>query len=55
MYLESFAAFSERYGTTSPATAVLLGLWRLLADAMLLVGYRVMLRRAPRRHQSEKT
>lgn len=55
VYLEFFADFSERYGTTSLATAVLLGLWLLLANAVLLVGYRVMLRRAPRRQQSEET
>ena len=49
VYLEVFADFRERYGRTSLATAVLLGLWLLLTHAMLLAGYRVMLRRALRR------
>ena len=46
LYLELFADFQQRYGRTSLATAVLLGLWLLLVHAMLLLGYRVMLRRA---------
>lgn len=49
LYLELFADFGQRYGPTSLATAVLLGLWLLLTHAMLLVGYRLMLRRARRR------
>jgi uncharacterized BrkB/YihY/UPF0761 family membrane protein len=48
IYLE-FADFTERYGPTALATAVLLGLWLLLANAALLAGYRVMSRRARRR------
>lgn len=47
-YLE-FADFTERYGPTALATAVLLGLWLLLGNAALLAGYRVMSRRAYRR------
>jgi uncharacterized BrkB/YihY/UPF0761 family membrane protein len=49
-----FADFTQRYGTTSLATAVLLGLWLLLANAVLLVGYRVMARRALRRHDERE-
>ncbi|WP_299959715.1 YihY/virulence factor BrkB family protein [uncultured Modestobacter sp.] len=49
VYLRFFADFSDRYGTSSLATAVLLGLWLLLGNAVLLVGYRLMLRRAIRR------
>ncbi len=48
IYLE-FADFTQRYGPTVLATAVLLGLWLLLANAALLAGYRVMSRRAGRR------
>ncbi|WP_346619374.1 YhjD/YihY/BrkB family envelope integrity protein [Blastococcus montanus] len=48
VYLE-FADFTERYGATALATAVLLGLWLLLGNAALLTGYRVMSRRAYRR------
>ena len=44
-----FADFTQRYGATGLATAVLLGLWLLLANASLLVGYRLMLKRAARR------
>jgi uncharacterized BrkB/YihY/UPF0761 family membrane protein len=47
-YLQ-FADFTQRYGATGLATAVLLGLWLLLANAALLVGYRLMLKRAARR------
>lgn len=50
LYLEVGADFDQRYGATSLATAVLLGVWLLLTHAMLLVGYRTMLRRAQRRH-----
>ncbi|TKJ22394.1 YhjD/YihY/BrkB family envelope integrity protein [Blastococcus sp. CCUG 61487] len=50
VYLE-FADFTQRYGATALATAVLLGLWLLLANAALIIGYRVMLRRAG--HRSE--
>ncbi|MQA32604.1 YihY/virulence factor BrkB family protein [Modestobacter roseus] len=52
VYLRFFADFSDRYGTSSLATAVLLGLWLLLGNAVLLVGYRLMLRRAIRRHEA---
>jgi len=48
VYLQ-FADFTQRYGATGLATAVLLGLWLLLANAALLVGYRLMLKRAARR------
>ena len=48
VYLQ-FADFTERYGPTTLATAVLLGLWLLLGNAALLAGYRVMSRRARRR------
>jgi uncharacterized BrkB/YihY/UPF0761 family membrane protein len=48
IYLE-FAAVTERYGTTALATAVLLGLWLLLGNAALLVGYRLVQRREQRR------
>ncbi len=47
VYLE-FADFTQRYGPTALATAVLLGLWLLLANAALLAGYRLMSRRAGR-------
>jgi uncharacterized BrkB/YihY/UPF0761 family membrane protein len=47
-YLE-YADFTARYGATALATAVLLGLWLLLANASLLVGYRLALGRARRR------
>ena len=50
-YLE-FADFTERYGPTALATAVLLGLWLLLGNAALLAGYRVMSRRAYRRSRA---
>jgi uncharacterized BrkB/YihY/UPF0761 family membrane protein len=48
LYLE-FADFTQRYGATALATAVLLGLWLLLGNAALLTGYRVMSKRALRR------
>ncbi|SDF08538.1 Virulence factor BrkB [Blastococcus aurantiacus] len=48
VYLE-VADFSRRYGPTALATAVLLGLWLLLANASVLAGYRLMSRRADRR------
>ncbi len=48
LYLQ-VADVTSRYGPTGLATAVLLGLWLLLANASLLVGYRLMLRRAARR------
>jgi uncharacterized BrkB/YihY/UPF0761 family membrane protein len=48
VYLE-FADFTERYGPTALATAVLLGLWLLLGNAALVIGYRLTLRRARRR------
>ncbi|MGY2082198.1 YihY/virulence factor BrkB family protein [Blastococcus sp. SYSU DS0539] len=51
VYLE-FADFTDRYGPTALATAVLLGLWLLLGNAALLAGYRVMSRRARRRQRS---
>ncbi|OMQ14626.1 hypothetical protein A7K94_0215270 [Modestobacter sp. VKM Ac-2676] len=54
VYLEFFADFSDRYGTSSLATAVLLGLWLLLGNAVLLVGYRLMLRRAIRRQERHR-
>ena len=44
LYL-NVADFTQRYGPTALATAVLLGLWLLLANAALIVGYRIMLRR----------
>jgi uncharacterized BrkB/YihY/UPF0761 family membrane protein len=43
-YLQ-YADSTERYGTTGLATAVLLGLWLLLGNAALLVGYRLVLKR----------
>jgi YihY family inner membrane protein len=46
VYLEFFADFEERYGTSGLATIVLLGVWLMLANAVLLVGYKLMLRRA---------
>ncbi|MGY1841037.1 MULTISPECIES: YihY/virulence factor BrkB family protein [unclassified Modestobacter] len=54
VYLQFFADFSDRYGTSSLATAVLLGLWLLLGNAVLLVGYRLMLRRAIRRQERRR-
>lgn len=48
VYLQ-FADFTQRYGATGLATVVLLGLWLLLGNAALLIGYRLMLRRAARR------
>jgi uncharacterized BrkB/YihY/UPF0761 family membrane protein len=48
VYLQ-FADFTQRYGATGLATAVLLGLWLLFANAALLVGYRLTLKRAARR------
>ncbi len=48
VYLQ-FADFTQRYGATGLATVVLLGLWLLLGNAALLVGYRLMLKRAARR------
>lgn len=48
-YLELFADFESRYGASQLAVAVLLGLWLLLSNAVLLVGYRFMLRRCDRR------
>ncbi|SFE56910.1 YihY/virulence factor BrkB family protein [Blastococcus tunisiensis] len=53
VYLE-FADFTERYGPTALATAVLLGLWLLLGNAALLAGYRLMSRRARRRVRSAR-
>jgi len=44
-----YADFTQRYGATGLATAVLLGLWLLLGNASLLIGYRLMLKRAARR------
>lgn len=52
VYLEVFANFTERYGASFLATAVLLGLWLLLSNAVLLVGYRILLRRAVDRGES---
>ncbi|UOY01696.1 YihY/virulence factor BrkB family protein [Blastococcus sp. PRF04-17] len=52
-YLQ-FSDFTERYGTTWVATAVLLGLWLLLGNASLVVGYRVMLRRAAHRPSHDR-
>jgi uncharacterized BrkB/YihY/UPF0761 family membrane protein len=48
LYLE-FADFTQRYGPTALATAVLLALWLLLGNAALITGYRVMSRRARER------
>jgi uncharacterized BrkB/YihY/UPF0761 family membrane protein len=45
VYLE-VADLTARYGATALATAVLLGLWLLLGNAALLVGYRLVQRRA---------
>jgi uncharacterized BrkB/YihY/UPF0761 family membrane protein len=45
VYLE-FTDLTARYGATALATAVLLGLWLLLGNAALLVGYRLVQRRA---------
>lgn len=50
LYLYAFADFQQRYGAGWLATAVLLGLWLLVVNAMLLVGYRIMVRRAQRRN-----
>lgn len=44
-----FTDLTARYGATTLATAVLLGLWLLLGNAALLAGYRLMSRRARRR------
>lgn len=49
VYLTFFADFTQRYGASSLATLVLLGFWLLIGNAVLLVGYRLMLRRALRR------
>ncbi|GAA0220564.1 hypothetical protein [Cryptosporangium japonicum] len=45
VYLREFADFAQRYGRTFLAVTVLLALWLLLGNAVLLVGYRLMLRR----------
>ncbi|MEI4272629.1 YihY/virulence factor BrkB family protein [Klenkia sp. LSe6-5] len=45
-YLTWFADFTERYGASSLATLVLLAFWLLIGNAVLLVGYRFMVRRA---------
>jgi uncharacterized BrkB/YihY/UPF0761 family membrane protein len=57
-YLQISGGLQDRYGAASLATVVLLGLWLLVVNAMLIVGYRLMLRRArsrapdrPRPHQ----
>jgi len=39
----STANFSQHYGTTGVAAIVLLGVWLFLANALLLVGYRIAL------------
>ena len=49
VYLELFADFEENYGASSLATTVLLGLWLMVVNAMLIVGYRIMLQKALRR------
>lgn len=54
LYLELFADFEERYGSSQLALLVLLGLWLLLSNAVLLVGYRYMLRRCDRRLQAQQ-
>ncbi|MCZ2861097.1 YihY/virulence factor BrkB family protein [Blastococcus sp. VKM Ac-2987] len=53
VYLE-YADFTDRYGPTALATAVLLGLWLLLGNAALLAGYRVMSRRARHRARAAR-
>jgi len=50
-----FAGLTQRYGATGLATAVLLRLWLLLANAALLVGYRLMLKRATSRQPAART
>ncbi len=49
VYLTWFADFTERYGASSLATLVLLAFWLLIGNAVLLVGYRFMIRRALQR------
>ncbi len=46
VHLTWFADFTQRYGASSLATLVLLAFWLLLSNAVLLVGYRFMIRRA---------
>jgi YihY family inner membrane protein len=46
VYLEFFADFEENYGASSLATTVLLGLWLMVVNAMMIVGYRLMLHKA---------
>lgn len=55
LYLTTFADFEERYGTSSLAVVVLLGIWLLLSNAVLLVAYRVMLRRCDRRRERQRS
>lgn len=51
LYLRLGADFTGRYGTASLATLVLFALWLLLGHAVLLVGYRLLLRLARRRRE----
>lgn len=51
-YLELFADFEAKYGPSQLAVLVLLGLWLLMSNAVLLVSYRLMLRRCDRRREA---
>ena len=51
LYLETVADLEATYGPSQLAVTVLLGLWLLLSNAVLLVSYRVMLRRCHRRQE----
>jgi YihY family inner membrane protein len=52
LYLRVFADFEETYGASSLATAVLLGFWLLLSNAVLLASYRLVLKRCRRRQEA---
>lgn len=54
LYLELFADFQDTYGSSQLAVLVLLGLWLLLSNAVMLVGYRFMLRRCDRRAEASQ-
>ena len=46
VHLRFFADFESNYGASGLATLVLLALWLMIVNACLIIGYRVMLRRA---------
>lgn len=52
VYLRFFADFEQTYGASSLATAVLLGFWLLLSNAVLLASYRLVLKRCRRRQEA---